>query len=295
MIEINNISKNFEDVEAVNNISMNIEKGSVFGLIGTNGAGKSTLLRILVGIIKPDKGEILIDKNQVYENNEAKGKFFYISDEQFFLPNSKPIDMAKYYNNVYENFSIDKFNSYMEKFHLPNRKIKTYSKGMKKQLSVILGVASNTDYIICDETFDGLDPVMRQGVKSLFSAEIEERKLTPIIASHNLREIEDICDDIGVLYKGGVILSNNLDELKLNTYKMQCVFENTPDFSNLDIIVSQNKGSLYTLTIRGDIEHIEKEIEKLNPTFYEVIGLTLEEIFIIEMEAKGYDFKNIIQ
>lgn len=225
MIIVNNISKKFDEVLAVDNISTTIKDGQVFGLIGTNGAGKSTFMRMIAGVISADTGNIEIDGLEVYNNPQAKENFFYISDEQFFFINAKPADMCDYYSLLYKNFDHEKFYSYLEKFDLPkNRKIRTFSKGMKKQLSIILAISSNTKYILCDETFDGLDPVMRQGVKSIFSIEMSERGLTPIIASHNLREVEDICEHIGLLYKGGMLISSELDSMKLGIFKIQCVF-----------------------------------------------------------------------
>lgn len=297
MIQTNNITKTFDGITAVDNITATIHDGQVFGLIGTNGAGKSTFMRMIAGVLKPDTGNVTIDDIGVYNNVEAKEKFFYISDEQFFLVNATPQEMCAYYAILYPKFDKEKFNSYLEKFDLPkDRKVTTFSKGMKKQLSIILGIAANTKYMLCDETFDGLDPVMRQGVKSIFALEMAERGLTPIIASHNLREIEDICDHIGFLYKGGMLVSNNLDSMKLGIFKIQCVFEgNQPDFTTLEVVTRKNTGSLYTLTIRGDLGEIKKKISDLSPVFYEVLPLTLEEIFVIETEAKGYDFKQLIQ
>lgn len=296
MITVNNISKKFDNVIAVSEITTSIKGGQVFGLIGTNGAGKSTFMRMISGVIKSDTGTVTIDGEEVYENPKVKENFFYISDEQFFFLNSKPNDMRDYYALMYKNFDKEKFNNYLEKFGLPtDRKIRTFSKGMKKQLSVILAISANTKYILCDETFDGLDPVMRRSVKSLFSIEIEERGLTPIIASHNLREVEDICEHIGLLYKGGMVVSSDLDSLKLGMYKLQCVFaDGEPDLSSLDIIAKQNRGAMYTLTIKGKIEDIQRQIAELNPTFTEILPLTLEEIFITETEALGYDIKNLI-
>ena len=298
MIIATNISKKFDKVEAVVDITAEIKESQVFGLIGTNGAGKSTFLRMISGVIKPDIGTVTIDGLDVFENEQAKREFFYISDDQFFFLNANPIDMANYYKNIFRQFNLVKFNDLMKKFDLPqNRKIRTYSKGMKKQLSVILGISANTKYILCDETFDGLDPVMRQAVKSIFASEIESRGLTPIIASHNLREIEDICEHIGLLHKGGMLVSSELDALKLKIYKLQCIFTSPVSenfFDGLDIVSQNNRSSLYTLTIRGELHEIKDKIESLNPTFYEIIPLTLEEIFITETEAKGYDIKNLI-
>lgn len=295
MIIANNISKKFDNVLAVDNISLEIKDNQVFGLIGTNGAGKSTFIRMVTGVIKPDTGSITIDGMDVYDNVDAKQNFFYISDDQFFFTNAKPTDMCEYYMTVYPNFDKEKFTEYLKKFNLPmDRKIRTFSKGMKKQLSVILAISANTKYIFCDETFDGLDPVMRQGVKSIFAIEMDERGLTPIIASHNLREVEDICDHIGLLYNGGMLASNELDSMKMGICKIQCAFDNEPNFDGLDVVTKQNRGSLYTITARGNSDEIHTQISAMKPVFIEILPLTLEEIFITETEANGYDIKNLI-
>lgn len=299
MIEAVNISKSFDDIKAVDNISVSIKEGTVFGLIGTNGAGKSTFMRMIAGVIKPDAGTILIDGIPVYESEEAKSKFFYISDEQHFISNATPKEMEKFYSSIYPEFDKEKFYGYLEKFDLSkNRKINTFSKGMKKQLSVLLGISSGCKYLLCDETFDGLDPVMRQGVKSIFVKEMDERGLTPVIASHNLRELEDICDHIGLLHKGGVLFSKDLEEMKCNIFKVQAVFSDSiteyETMTKLEVIKSERRGSLVTWTIRGEQKEIIQTIEKATPVFYEVLPLSLEEIFISETEVAGYDIKKII-
>ena len=191
MIQALNVTKKFDKILAVDNISATIKNGNVFGLIGTNGAGKSTFLRMAAGILKPDSGSIKIDDKEIFENIEAKSKFFYISDEQFFFTNCTSEDMKNYYKNIYKNFDIDRYKKLMNSFNLDEkRKIKTFSKGMKKQVSVICGICAKTDYLFCDETFDGLDPVVRQAVKSLFAQDIEDRNLTPVIASLQLGDIK---------------------------------------------------------------------------------------------------------
>ena len=206
MITATHISKRFGDIEAVKDISVTIKKGEVFGLIGTNGAGKSTFIRMVCGILKPDQGSILIDEHPVYENPDVKKKLFYISDDQYYLPNSSPLEMMRFYRDYYQLFDSSRFREYLERFELPaKRKINTFSKGMRKQVSILLGICANTEYLFCDETFDGLDPVMRQTVKSLFAGEMTTRDFTPIVASHNLRELEDICDSVGILHQGGVL------------------------------------------------------------------------------------------
>lgn len=298
MIEAVNLTKRFDSIMAVDSINATIKEGSVFGLIGTNGAGKSTFLRMAAGVIKPDEGSIVIDGQPVFENMKVKSRCFYISDEQFFFNNATPAELMHYYKIIYPGFDANRFHHLMESFDLDKkRKINTFSKGMKKQVSVICGICANTDYIFCDETFDGLDPVMRQTVKSLFANDMAERGLTPIIASHNLRELEDICDHIGLLHKGGILLSKDLDDMKLSIHKIQCVL--LPDMEPeglglLDIVKSEQRGSLFTLTVRGKREEIERIMDSYHPVFFEIIPLSLEEIFISETEVAGYDIKKLV-
>lgn len=298
MIEARNLTKKFDDIMAVDHVNAKIRDGYVFGLIGTNGAGKSTFLRMASGILKPDEGTIQIDGEDVFENPKVKSRFFYISDEQYFFPNATPQEMMKYYKTIYPAFDEARCGKLLETFSLDKRrKVSTFSKGMKKQLSVILGLCANTDYIFCDETFDGLDPVMRQAVKSLFASDMAERNLTPIIASHNLRELEDICDHVGLLHKGGILLSRELDDMKLNIHKIQCVLKpgmNAEDLKELDIVKVEYRGSLATITARGTREEIEKKMHGYEPLFFEMIPLSLEEIFISETEVAGYDIKKLI-
>ena len=299
MIEAIKTKKSFGDIEAVQDVSATIKEGEVFGLVGTNGAGKSTFLRMIAGVLKPDEGQILIDGEDVFENETAKNKLFFIPDEQYFFPNSTPQDMMEYYAMIYPDFDKKKFTEYMAKFGLEmKRKINTFSKGMKRQVSVLLGICANTKYLLCDETFDGLDPVMRQAVKSIFVSEIINRDFTPIVASHNLRELEDICDHVGLLHKGGILFSRDLDDMKSNIHKVQCVFEDPTDeeiiLKELDVLECSKSGSLLTITARGMYMEIEERINRRNPIFQEVLPLTLEEIFISETEVKGYDIKNLI-
>ncbi len=209
MIEIRNVTKSYDRIKAVDNVSVTIRENTVFGLIGTNGAGKSTVLRMVAGVLEPEQGEIAVDGLPVFDNMEAKRNIYFIADEPYFFANSNAMDMQKYLSSVYKGFAAEDFYSYLVNFGLDKkRKVNTYSKGMKKQLALICGVCSGTKYLLCDETFDGLDPVMRQGIKSIFASEMERRGLTPVIASHNLRELEDICDHDPKMVTGR--LSNNL-------------------------------------------------------------------------------------
>ncbi len=298
MIEAVNLTKRFDEIVAVDHINATIRDGSVFGLIGTNGAGKSTFLRMMSGVLKPDEGTVKIDGESVFENERAKNRFFYISDDQFFFNNATPKDMMNYYKIVYPDFDEGRFRLLIKNFDLDEkRKINTFSKGMKKQVSVICGVCAGTDYLFCDETFDGLDPVMRQAVKSIFASDMEERRLTPIIASHNLRELEDICDHVGLLHKGGILLSRDLDEMKMNIHKVQCVLQpgmEPEDIVTMEVLKVERRGKLCTLTVRGDLSRIEFSMQAANPVFYETIPLSLEEIFISETEVVGYDIKKLI-
>lgn len=299
MIEAKNISKSFSDILAVDNVSVSIREGSVFGMIGTNGAGKSTFLRMMAGVLRPDSGSITIDDMPVYENPAAKQEFFYISDDQYFFSNTTPKELMRYYSVVYPKFDKERMSKMLTQFDLDEkRKVATFSKGMKKQLSVICGICAGTKYLFCDETFDGLDPVMRQAVKSIFAKEIEERGLTPVIASHNLRELEDICDHVGLLHRGGVLLSKDLEDMKVNIHKVQCAFKEGSNIEevlkNLDVVKKEVRGSLYTITARGASDDIRNQIQTANPIFMEVLPLSLEEIFISETEVAGYDIKKLI-
>lgn len=299
MITIKGVTKKYDDFVAVDQIDFEMKEGMVFGLLGTNGAGKSTLLRMMSGVSQADSGEILIDGLPVYDNPEAKEKIFFIADEPYFFAHANAVEMEKYYSMVYKTFNRDEYYKLLNQFGLvTKRKLSTYSKGMKKQLAIICGLAARTDYILCDETFDGLDPVMRQAVKSLLAKEMGERGLTPIIASHNLRELEDICDSVGLLHKGGVLLSKDLDEMKCCIQKVQCVFKDVSEYekalSICRILKTEQRGSLYTLTIRGGKDETMQKFDSLETIFCEVLPLTLEEIFISETEVAGYDIKKLI-
>ena len=298
MIKADNLTKRFQGVTAVDHIHAEIQDGTVFGLIGTNGAGKSTFLRMAAGILKPDEGTITLDGESVFEDTRVKARYFFIPDETYFLGNGTADDMKTFYQGIYPNFDTDRFGRLLKSFELDGRrKIQTFSKGMKKQLAVLLGICAGTDYLFCDETFDGLDPVMRQTVKSLFANDIEERHLTPVIASHNLRELEDICDHVGLLHRGGMLLSKDLDDMKMNIHKIQCVLPAGLDRTNLqdlDIMTTEQRGSLLTLTVRGQKEEIQARMQSYHPVFFEMIPLSLEEIFISETEVAGYDIKKLI-
>ena len=298
MIEIRECSKSFSSVKAVQNVSMDIGEREVFGLVGSNGAGKSTLLRMTAGVIKPDHGEIHIDGIPVFDNKEAKSNLFYLSDDSYFPANNTPSDMADYISLFYLGFEKQRFSKLLRQFQLKeDQKISTFSKGMKKQLQILLGISAGTKYLLCDETFDGLDPVMRQGIKRLFAAEILNREFTPVLASHSLRELEDICDHVGLLYQGGMLLSRNLEDMKFHIYKIQCVLSDNEQEKalekELDILKLDHQGSLVVFTARGTRTEIVEKVQEKNPLFCEVLPLSLEEIFISETEVAGYEIRNL--
>ncbi len=299
MIELKNVNKTFQGIHAIDHISASIKDGMIFGLVGSNGAGKSTLMRLISGIIKADSGEILIDGAPVFENSSAKENICFLSDNAYFFPNATSASMRDSYALLYPKFNKETFNELTEKIGLDlHRKINTFSKGMKKQVSILLGLCTNTKYLLCDETFDGLDPVMRQAIKGLFASELMNRDFTPIIASHNLRELEDICDGIGLLHKGKLLFAQDLDSMKVHVHKIQCVL---PDLAKeqqllqeLTVLQYEKSGSLMLITARGTKGSLLNCVNRFDPIFAEVLPLSLEEIFISETEVAGYDIKNLL-
>lgn len=299
MIEIVNLYKAFEGIQAVKGITATISDGQIFGLVGSNGAGKSTLLRMIAGVLKSDEGQVLVDGENVYENVQKKAEICFLSDTAYFFPNATIRTMRDYYALIYPQFDKEQFDKLAERFKMDkSRKISTFSKGMKKQVSVLLGVCARTKYLLCDETFDGLDPVMRQAVKSLFASEIMNRDFTPVIASHNLRELEDICDCVGLAHEGGILFTRDLEDMKFHIHKIQCVIQNPVAeerlLAELEILQHEKRGAVLIFVARGTREEIMERVQDKHPLFAESINLSLEEIFISETEVAGYDIKDFI-
>ena len=299
MIQVNHLEKSFEGFHALKGVDMHVEKGAIYGLVGPNGAGKSTLIRHITGVYKPDAGEVLIAGKPVYENKKVKAKFSYIPDEIFYFMQADTMEMKRFYQGIYPAFDEKLFYRMQEFF--PNidvkRSIRRLSKGMQKQVAFWLAICAKPELMILDEPVDGLDPVMRQGIKSILANEIDERKFTPIIASHNLRELEDVCDHVGLLHKGGVLLSKDLETMKCNIQKVQCALPKEDDKKlekMFDILQFNRRGKLVTMTVRGSEKQVMAKLSVLKPVFYECIPLSLEEIFISETEVVGYDIKNLI-
>ncbi len=297
MIELKDLDKIFQKIHAVDHVTGVIREGMIFGLIGSNGAGKSTLLRMIAGVVRADSGELLVDGKPVYENPDIKSQICFLSDTPYYFQNADIREMRDYYMEIYPTFNRKQFDSLAGIFHLDlKRRINSFSKGMKKQVSILLGLCAGTKYLLCDETFDGLDPVVRQAVKSLFASEIVNRDFTPVIASHNLRELEDFCDSVGLLHHGKLLLTQDLDQLKCNICKLQCVIRDPAReqelLHSLHVLKMERTGSLLTLTVRGGSAEVIHTAKKQDPLFVEVLPLTLEEIFISETEVAGYDIKD---
>ena len=290
--------KKFQTYTALNQISVSVQPGSVFGLVGSNGAGKSTLLRTIAGIYKPDSGTVAIDGTPIFEHPNVKNDIFFISDFPYFIPQSNMKEMAKFYASMYSNWSHERYRELCSLFPIEEKmKISSMSKGMQRQVALICALSTQPKVLLMDEIFDGLDPVMRQLLKKLLAREVSERNITVMIASHNLRELEDVCDHVGLLHQGGVVFEQELDGLKLNLHKLQAVFKpmiSMDVFSDLDILKFDMKGSLINMVIRGDKGVISRRIEALKPVYFEMLPLTLEEVFISEMEVSGYDIDKII-
>lgn len=299
MIEAKALTKQFGKVKALNRIDLTIPDGEIFGLVGTNGAGKSTFLRLTAGVLRPSEGSVMLDERPVFDNPAVKRDIFFVPDDAWFFPGATPLEMMRYYAMLYPSFDHTLCIKVLESFSLdPARRIAEFSKGMKKQMFLGMGLAAGTRYLLLDETFDGLDPVARQGAKSLFAAELMDRGLSILIASHSLRELEDICDHVGLLHQGGVLLSKDVESMKLGLQKVQCVFVSDADaektLEGAEVLLHDVRGRLHTITLRGTREEVQARFDAANTVFTELLTLSLEEVFISETEAVGYDLRKFI-
>ena len=294
MIKACDVSKTFGDFRALDHLSCEIPRGCIYGMVGSNGAGKSTFLRLIAGVYKADGGEITIDGAPVYENPTMKQKIAYVPDELYFLQGATMNRMADLYAASYPQFDRKYYQMLTGLFRLdPKKPVNTFSKGMKRQAATILSLACRPDYIFFDETFDGLDPVMRQLVKQLICDDVVERKATAIITSHSLRELEDTCDQLALLHQGGIVLQSDVQDLKTNLFKIQAAFPTDVDqskFEGLDVLQYQKRGSVITMIVRGNREATVARLQAMMPLLLDVLPLTLEEVFTYEMQAIGYTF-----
>lgn len=295
MIQIKDIVKKFDDITALDGVNINVEKGSVYGLVGPNGAGKTTIIKIMTGIYRPNSGSVYIDGEPVYENQEIKSRMIYISDDLYFFPGYSIKDMASYYKGIYPNWSDERFNAMAEIFKIDiKRSVRRLSKGMQKQVAFWLGLSANPDIMILDEPVDGLDPVMRKNVWNLMLSDVAEREMTVLVSSHNLRELEDVCDHVGIMNKGKVVIEKALDEVKGNIHKVQTAFAGgMPEAlrDSIDVLKCEKVGSVDMLIVHGDYTKIETELKKYSPLILDVVPLSLEEIFIYEMGGLGYELE----
>ena len=299
MITANQLTKKFDGFIALNALNCRIPEGCIYGMVGSTGAGKSTLLRLISGIYKADGGSIDIDGQNVFDNNAVKNRLIFVPDELYFLPRANLMRMAKIYSSIYERFSYEKFERLYQTFRLdPKANIGTFSKGMKRQAATILALSCNADYILFDETFDGLDPVMRNLVKNLLYNDVMERNATAVITSHSLRELEDTCDQLSLLHKGGIIFESDIGNLKTSLFKVQLAFSDDYDrtrFEGIDILNFVKHGSVASIIVRGDRDETTAKIKAMQPILYEILPLSLEEVFVYEMGALGYEFSEVLK
>ena len=292
MLEMKNVVKTFGHVTALDNLSLTVPKGAVYGLVGPNGAGKSTAIRHLTGIYRPDKGEVTLEGMPVFENPGAKGRIGYIPDDVFYYPGATLEEMRKFYKGIYPKFDDDLFARLHEIFQLPvNTPIRRYSKGMQKQAAFHLTMCIHPEVLILDEPVDGLDPVMRRQVMSVILADVAEHGTTVLISSHNLRELEDVCDHVGIMDKGRMLLERSLADMQGNTHKLQIVGD-TPE--GLEILHESASGRLKTLIVRGQAWEISTKAAAAKPAYYDLLPLSLEEIFIYELGGVNYAVQDIL-
>lgn len=291
MIKTTNLTKKFGDFKALDNLSCEIPEGCIYGLIGSNGAGKSTFFRTITGIYKQDEGEIEIDGKNVWNNPLAKESFVFVPDDLYFLKSASLSRMAMLYKSVYKNFDMQRFQSLADKFGLDkDQNIATFSKGMKRQSATILALSAKTKYLFFDETFDGLDPIMRNLVKTTIYEDVVDRGATAVVSSHALRELEDICDQLSLLYNGGILFQSDVQNLKTSLFKVQIAFleeYGKEKFVGIEMLSYSKLGKVASLIVRGDRDEIKEMLGKMNPALFEILPLSLEEVFVHEIEALG--------
>lgn len=298
MIKITGLVKSFGDKKVLDGLNCTIKTGTIYGLIGANGAGKSTLMRIITGVYNKDAGSIEVDGEKLKDVEEIKQKFVYVSDDLFFFKNYTIKDTLKFYKKLYKNFDAEYAMKLVKTLNLNElQRIETFSKGMKRQTALICALATNAEYMFFDETFDGIDPVVRSFIKKAISEKMEEKGCTIIVSSHNLRELEDICDNLGLLYKGGILFESEIDTLKTNMFKIQISLKNEfsqDNFSDFKVLSFKKSGSVATIILEGNREEYEEKLNAMNPVILDFLPLTLEEIFIYQMEVLGYEFNKMV-
>ncbi len=299
MIKVKDVKKSFDGFYALDGLNINVKKGSVYGLIGPNGAGKTTILKILSGVYKKTSGEVLIMGQNPYENLSVKEKMIFISDDLFYYTTYTIKDTAKLYAGIYKKtWSWERFNSLKEIFKIDiNKKVRRLSKGMQKQVAFWLSISAQSEIMLLDEPVDGLDPVMRRSVWKLILQDVLERGTTVLVSSHNLRELEDVCDHVGIMHKGKVVLEKALDDVKGSCHKLQLAFKDDMSKEFLEKIKplhTEKYGSVNILIVKGESDKIREIVESYSPIIFDILPLTLEEVFIYELGGLGYEFESII-
>ena len=298
MIEVKNAVKTFDGFAALNDATLSVPTGAVYGLVGPNGAGKSTIIRHLTGIFRQDSGTVRIGGEDVWENAALKARIAAIPDDWYYFNSATIRDMMRFYKGFYPQFSTERYEKLKEVFELDEKRpIRRLSKGMQKQAAFWLALSAMPDYLILDEPVDGLDPVMRRQVWSLIMQDVAERGTTVLVSSHNLRELEDVCDHVGIMNKGRVLLERSLSELQENTVKMQIVFrgEGAPELpAGLNLLHESHLGRVFTIIFRGNTQQITERLAALDPVYMEAVPLTLEEIFIYELGGADYAVRDIV-
>lgn len=298
MIQVNRVTKYFDEFRVLDEISVHVRRGTIYGLIGPNGAGKTTIINHINGVLTPKSGEITVGGEPVFENETIKSRVLNISDDWFYYSTYTIADMARFYRSIYPNFSTERYETIKGLFGLDEkRQIRKLSKGMKKQVAFWLSLSAMPEVLILDEPLDGLDPVMRKQVLSLVIADVADREMTVLVSSHNLRELEDICDWVGIIHKGQMILEKPLDDIKGNVHKYQMVLSEDAAgaLEKVERVLHVSRtGSVYSVIVRGDAGETDRMMQALSPVLCERVSLTLEEVFIYELGGLGYDFKNIL-
>lgn len=290
MIEVRGLYKSFDGFEALKSVNINVPLASVYGIVGPNGSGKTTLIKHMTGILIPDQGTVKINGEDVFDNPVVKNKVAYVPDDIYFFPQANINDMVRFYQQVYPDFSLERWEKLVPLFPLqPKMPIRRFSRGMKKHAAFMLALSFSPEVLVLDEPMDGLDPVARRKVWSLIFQDVAEHRSTVFVSSHNLRELEDVCDHVGILHKGEVVLERSLDEMQSNIFKLQMAFSNLPPvFTGLEILAQNQTGSVIQLVVRGDRDEILSQASRLDPLMVDVLPLSLEEIFIYELGGLDY-------
>ncbi len=298
MVEISNLVKEFNGFRALDGVNMSVKKSAIYGLVGPNGAGKSTLLRHLTGIYRQNSGTVKINGENVYENPKIKEKFAFIPDDIFYFMQADTLEMKRFYQGIYPKFDDNMFRRLMEYFPAidPKKSIRSLSKGMQKQVAFWLAVCTRAELLILDEPVDGLDPVMRRQIWSIIMADVSEYNTTVIVSSHNLRELEDVCDHVGIMHQGKLIIERSLTELQGSVCKIQVAFQSEmPTLpEGFEMLHMSNTGRFYTLIVKGNPSEAKMQLEKMHPMLIDILPLTLEEIFIYELGGVDYEVKDIL-